>query len=313
MENALLKEIQQKSISKSILEEVSQILQISYDAAHRRISGKSAFTLVETVTLCQHYNLSMDNLFLQKDQVIMQKTKAITNIQDFGNYFEKTAAILQNLPSKETIIYYAAKDIPMNYAVAGTVYSKFKFFIWMQLLNKEQNYSFENFSFPENIWNKNDSLKTFFDTANRIEIWNDTTINSALQQVIYYYEAGLLHYQNAQYILEDIQEIIEKIEKNCTQNNEKFQLYYNELLILNNAALFYTPKNSAFFLPYNALGYFACTDKNTCTEQQQYLSTQLANSKSINKSGKKEQKIFFNKMYQKITFYKQKLESFVVE
>ena len=41
--------------------------------------------------------------------------------------FKKTNQILTTLNPKETTVYYAAKDIPMNYAVSGTLFSKFKF------------------------------------------------------------------------------------------------------------------------------------------------------------------------------------------
>ena len=39
------------------------------------------------------------------------------------DYFEKTNQILTTLNPKETTVYYAAKDIPMNYAVSGTLFS----------------------------------------------------------------------------------------------------------------------------------------------------------------------------------------------
>jgi hypothetical protein len=103
--------------------------------------------------------------------------------------------------------------------------------------------------------------------------------------------------------------IINSIEKKCEQNTDDFQFYYNELLILNNAALFSSKEQSAFFLPYNALGYYVTSDKKTCNEQQHYFINQLSNSKSLNQSGKKDRKIFFNRMYQKINFYKDKIEN----
>ena len=45
----LLKEIR-KLISTSLNDEISAILNISYDAAHRRVSGKSKFSIDETLT-----------------------------------------------------------------------------------------------------------------------------------------------------------------------------------------------------------------------------------------------------------------------
>lgn len=297
----------------SLNDEIAKILDISYDAAHRRISLKSKFSIEETILLCKHYKISMDSLFCDKNHLIIEKTKKIETLFDFRNYFKKTNQVLSTINPKETTIYYAAKDIPMNYTVSGTLFSKFKFFIWYTLLNKEEIARFEDFVFEETILDDNNYLKKFFENSKRIEIWNDTTINSSLQQISYFFEADLLNYKNALLIIEDLNTIIRDIEKKCESNSENFQLYFNELLILNNTALFSSKNKSAFFLPYNALGYFVTSDKKTCQEQQEYISNQLKNSKSLNQSGKKDRKIFFNRMYQKIEFHKIKIENYMFE
>lgn len=297
----------------SIIEDIAQILNISYDASHRRVSNKSKFSIDETIVLCNYYKISMDNVFQQTDNLVVERTKKIEKLSDFKSYFEKTKQVLATLNPEETTLFYAAKDIPMNYAVAGTLFSKFKFFIWVNLLSKETTSSFENFSFEETIRNDNDTLKHFFEKTKSHEIWNDTTINSSLQQVNYFFEAGLLNYKNALYILEDIKKIITDIEKKCELNTSSFQIYYNELLILNNSALFVSKDKSVFFLPYNAIGYYVTSDKKSCKEQEQYILNQLHNSKSLSQSGKKDRKIFFNRMYQKIDFYNNKVENYIVE
>ncbi|WP_396161731.1 hypothetical protein [Flavobacterium sp.] len=297
----------------SLNDEIAKILDISYDAAHRRVSMKSKFSIEETITLCKYYSISMDTLFGDKNYLLVEKTKKIETLSDFKDYFRKTNEVLSHMDTQETTIYYAAKDIPMNYTVSGTLFSKFKFFIWFNLLNKKQSSSFEKFTFEESVLNENNNLKTFFENTKRIEIWNDTTINSSLQQVNYFFEAGLLNYNNALLILKDIAEIINSIEKKCELDTLNFQLFYNELLILNNSVLFTSKEKSAFFLPYNALGYYVTSDLKTCKEQEQYITNQISNSKSLNQSGKKDRKIFFNKMHQKIEFHKQKIENYILE
>lgn len=310
----LLKEIRQIIGNQtSINEAISNVLQISYDAAHRRISMKSKFSIEETVALCQEYGISMDNLFQQKESLIVEKTKSIKTQADFKDYFEKSKQFLSDFNPTETTLYYSAKDIPMNYAVAGTLFSKFKFFIWFNLLTSKKATHFEDFVFDANILNDTSALKQFFEHSKRVEIWNDTTINSSLQQIYYFFESGLLQYANAKLLLQDIKEIIDTLEQKCQTNTPYFQLYHNELLILNNSVLFTSERKSKFFLPYNALGYYVTSDKNACLEEKEYIANQLSNSKSLNQSGKKDQKIFFNKMRQKIDFYSTRIENYVVE
>ena len=137
----------------SLNDEIAKILDISYDAAHRRISLKSKFSIEETVQLCQYFQISMDSIFSNKNQLIVEKTKPIESIQDFNDYFDKTNQIAQSLKPEDTTVFYAAKDIPMHYIVSGTVFSKFKFFIWFTLLNKNNSISFESFKFDKSISN----------------------------------------------------------------------------------------------------------------------------------------------------------------
>jgi hypothetical protein len=306
----LLKKIRQSISSEtSINEAVSNALQISYDAAHRRISMKSKFSIEETVALCKEYGISMDHLFQQNDSLIVEKTKSIKTQADFKAYFEKSKEFLSDFHPAETTLYYSAKDIPMNYAVTGTLFSKFKFFIWFNLLTNMKASSFEDFVFDTSVLNETSSLKQFFEHSKCVEIWNDTTINSSLQQIYYFFESGLLLFSNAKLLLEDITKIIADLEQKCQTNTPDFQLYHHELLILNNSVLFTSNQKLKFFLPYNALGYYVTSDKNACLEQKEYIANQLSNSKSLNQSGKKDQKIFFNKMRQKVDFYKSKLEN----
>ena len=68
----LLKHIRTKISNKqSLLEEIAQTLSISYDSAHRRVSGKTKFTIEETIALCNHYSISMDKLFLNGNNYIL--------------------------------------------------------------------------------------------------------------------------------------------------------------------------------------------------------------------------------------------------
>lgn len=310
----LLKDIRTKIDKEvSLIEEVATALNISYDAAHRRISLKSKFTIEETVILCDYFDISMDNLFRKEDKYVLDKTKTIKSISDFKLYLEKSAQLLKDFKSNNSTVYYSAKDIPLHYTIGGTLLSKFKIYVWLNILTAEQNLSFENFKIEESMLNESSQLVTVFENTNRVEIWNDTTINSALQQVFYFFEAGLLNYNNAKLIIEDIKNIILNIEKKIQNNTLNFDIYYNELLVLNNTVLFTNEKKSTFFIPHNMLSYYVTSDTKICVDEKEFIINQLKNSKSISKSGKKDQKIFFNRMHQKIDFFTNRIDNYLVE
>jgi len=307
----LLKAIRkQLSDHTSLISELASVLNISYDAAHRRISQKSKFTIEETVALCGHYKISMDKLFFQDRKVIVEKTREIHSIEDMIAYFKHSSEKLQLLTSlAETKMYYSAKDIPLFYTADGTLLSKFKLYVWINLLNGNKNQqSFEKFSIDGQLSEYTQTLKKVYESVEVHEIWNDTTINSTLQQILYFFESGLVSFQNAIALYDDLKAIIHKAEKKCL-NDPLYNIYYNELLILNNNVLLTDNKKQSLFIPYTMLGYFITDDSETCSGTLRFFLNQIKNSKSLNVSGTKDRKQFFNKSLHKIDFYIARLKN----
>ncbi|VXB07575.1 conserved hypothetical protein [Flavobacterium sp. 9AF] len=309
----LLKAIQKKVQNKSLLDEIAKVLGISYDAAHRRLSLKSKFTIDETILLCQQFNIAMDLLFKKENKYVLDKTKTIKSIADFKSYLEKSASILNQYKGNGSSVYYSAKDIPLHYTLGGSLLSKFKLYVWLAILSPEEDLSFENFVMEDLILQDSIRLVTIFQNIHRVEIWNDTTINSSLQQLYYFYEAGLLKYSNALLIIDDIKNIILKVEQEIYNTTSSFELFHNEILLLNNTVLFTNETHASFFIPHNMLSYYVTSDAQICQEEKEFITNQLKNSMSISKAGRKDQKIFFTKMYQKIEFYRNKIENYIME
>ena len=308
----LLKQIRKQiSTSISINEEIATILNMSYDAAHRRVSGKSKFSIDETVELANHYNISMDTLFFKKEKVIVQKTIEIDSLQDMLQYFQQSAIQIQELTRfQSAILYYSAKDIPLFYFMEGTILSKFKAYVWLSLLNPNHaKIPFENFIIDELFLEHTQKLKKVYENVAVKEVWNDTTINSSLQQILYFYEAGLLQFKTANALFKDLKRIVNLIKEKCNKPNSNFSIYYNELILLNNNLLIETSEKLTLFVPYTLLGYFITEHKESCCNVKQFFVQQISNSKPLNQSGIKEQNLFFNKAISKIDFYIQKLDN----
>lgn len=300
----LLKCIRQKLNNVSLIDAIATALQISYDAAHRRVALKSRFSIDETILLCRHYNLSMDMLFKGDKVVLAEKTPEIRTISDMENYLAVSAENVNRLTaSRDACIYYSAKDIPLFYTVGGTLLSKFKLYVWLNLLSGNNGWEpFEKFIVTAQLLQHGNALKKAYDKANIHEIWNDTTVNSSLQQVYYHFTSGLLTQNNALAILEDITAILRDCEMRCTVN-DNYNIYYNELLILNNNVLITSTEATALFVPYTMLGHFITHDAETCTNTMLFFKSQMDNSVALNTSGPRDRKMFFNRQYSKIEAY----------
>lgn len=311
-QDLLLKAIRNKlEQSVSINDEIATILSISYDAAHRRVSGKSKFSIEETVTLANHYNISLDSLFAQKENVIVQKTLEIASLKDMLAYFKNSAINITELTkSADSVLYYSAKDIPLFYFMEGTIMSKFKAYVWLSMLNQNQEKEkFENFVIDESFMEHMQKLKKIYESVKVVEVWNDTTINSSLQQISYFYEAGLLSFNAAMALCQDLKRILLVVKNKSNNTNSNYFLYFNELILLNNNMLIESGTKLNMFIPYTLLGYFITDHKESCQNVHQFFNQQIANSKLINQAGVKDQNVFFNRSERKIDYYIEKLNN----
>lgn len=303
----MLKEIRKKIADKSLNEEIANILNISYDAAHRRTSQKAKFSFEEAVELAKYYQISLDQFLTSDHQILVQKTTAVTETGDLQSFFRNNLNVFESLSaSYEMTVYYSAKDIPFFYTLSDTLLSRFKIYVWMNLLNEKQvSIPFRQFTAPD-FEPAAQELKKKYEEQQVVELWNDMTVSSILQQILYYFETGLLQKKEAAIILEELKELIRYIELK-TENNPKYQLYENELMHLSNDIFFHHPQQSLFAIPTNMFGYILINDEKTCKETRNYFEHQIKNSKSLNTSGNRDRKIFFNKMYQQIENLIQKL------
>lgn len=297
----LLKEIRKKIGEKSLNDEIANILNISYDAAHRRTSLKSKFSLEESVNLAKYYNISLDRFIASDNTVIAKKTKPIRTSTDLLNYFQDALILLNDFKlNPETKVYYSAKDIPFFYTISNSVLSKFKLFVWMNLLNEKDFMTpFSDFQL-EKYAEKSADLKTLYENLNVIEIWNSTTMSSILNQISFYTEIQLLTKETAIIILQELKDLIRNIEKKAEDGSQKFQIYAHDLLILNNSILFESEEKSSLFVPFNMFGYMMTDDKGTCDDALNFFQHQIKNSTSLNFSGQRDRKKFFNKMIENI-------------
>lgn len=311
-QESFLKAIRSKiQKSASVIEEIATVLEISYDASHRRISEKSKFSIDETIKLADHYNISLDNLFSKKEKVIVEKTIEIETLKDMLQYFKTSAEQIEILvKNPKTTLFYSAKDIPLFYFMDGTILSKFKAFVWLNLLNSHQKkVAFESFIIEESFAEYMQKLKNAYENTVVNEIWNDTTINSSLQQILYFHEAGLLSLKNANALCKDLKRIINLIQEKCNAPNNNFNIYYNELILLNNNMLIETEEKLTMFVPYTLLGYFITDNEESCKNVHQFFKQQIINSKPLGQSGIKEQNLFFNRAIRKIDYYIERINS----
>lgn len=289
---------------RSLNESIAQILDISYDAAHRRTSLKSKFSLEESVLLARHFRVSIDDLFgATEDQFVsVRKTKQITSEESLQSYFENSyKSLVPLLDMKDGMLYYSAKDIPLFYTLTDDRLSHFKMYVWLKLLDKTyRDKNFDQF-FPKlSTMQSAKKLGELYYNLPTVEVWDVTTINSTLKQIHFYYKAGQMKSTTALELCQLLKDLLNQISIKVISRKHQFQLYYNELLLMNNNVLITTKHQQSLFVPYTMLSYYTTSDQRTCKEAKAYFEKQLKHSKLLNTSGEKEQNVFYHKMMAKV-------------
>jgi len=305
MQSKLFSIISKKlSPTTSLNEAVAAALNLSYDAAHRRTAGKSKLSLEESLKLSAYFNVSIDAL-LENEQhniVAVEKTKQIENNEDLEKYFEDSAISVGALSKLENVkLFYSAKDIPLFYTLKGDLLTRFKIYVWIKLLSpSNESVSFSNFKIPLKTLEAAKKLGNLYENIPKVEIWDTTTFNSTLKQIYFYYQAGLLEFETAQELCNDLTKLLINIKLSITNENKDFQLYHNELLLMNNTVFIRTPYTQAFYVPFTFLSYFLATDDSTCKQAEFYIEKQLSHSKLLNTAGERERNLFFEKLNTKV-------------
>ncbi|MDD7915253.1 hypothetical protein [Polaribacter ponticola] len=295
--------------SLSFTDEIAQVLEINYDAAYRRISGKTAVSLQEVLKLMEAFDFSITDVFSdKKDFIRVTKKEGVNSVDKLGEYFSLASTELREISKfQSSEIIYSAKDIPVYYSYKS--YRKFKMFAFLNVLSDQFNFkriAFKDFDNNDYLSTKLKQLEDIYESVATTEIWSSDTLTSSINQIMYFFKSKILEQEDALLIIEDFLKTIQKIEHQCTtgkrgsNNNKVFKFYSNDLLNLNNTIFMQGEKTQKFFVPYTTLSYIKIADPDTCDEALKYLKKQLEFSKQLSGDSALERTIFFNEMYKKI-------------
>ena len=294
----------------SATEEIASVLGINYDAAYRRLNGKVPFNLEESVKLSKTFDISLNKLFEigEKNSYLIKESKPINNINDFINYlrnFDKELKPLAN--NKDASILFSARELPMFYFFHQPILIKFKAFVWFSILNVtpvNKRILYKDFIVTDTMINAATSLGKTYNNINKTEMWSFGAINNFLQQILYLHEMNQITLKDAQEICDAIIIEIKKVENDTLFKSEEkqvaFNLYSNELLMMNNSMILQYKDKLQFGYPYALLKFFLINNQKACKAQKEYILEQTRHATCITDTSIKDHTTFFNHKYAKI-------------
>ncbi|MCK0180330.1 hypothetical protein MWU50_13600 [Flavobacteriaceae bacterium S0862] len=306
----------------SFVEEIASVLDIGYDAAYRRVNSKTSLSLEESVKLAKYYKISLNKLFEvgSKSTILADLSPPIHNKQGLEMWLKQSYnSVFPLTKLKSSSIIYSAKDIPLFHTLKDSYLSRYKIYVWLKDVDPEMirnKVSFDNFikNISESLLENAFKLGEVYKDINITEIWNNTTINGTLQQVLYYFEAGMLSKELALLICTDIEDVIRHVEKQAiqqsligSQNKAIYNLYINDIHTMSNTIMVKTPYQKVFFTPFTVISYFKIEHQPTCELMFEFFEKQMSISKLLVNAGEKDRSLFFNRMHQKINRLRERI------
>ena len=309
----------------SLVDEVAKLLGISTDSAYRRIRGEKALSIEELYTLCVHYKLSLDNLLnLQTDAFLFTGSFVQAENFKFEDYLNNAVQHVKYMNSfKERKFYYLCKDIPLFHHFHFKEIAAFKYYFWMKNILHLPEFAHKKFTvgiYPNEFYELGKQSLQYYNNIDSVELWNIETVNSTLRQIEYYHDSNIFANDEEIFVIYTaLEKMIHHLEQQATEgfkfdinDPEKkplstFQMYFNEIVIMENSILVQLNGTKAVFIVHNVLNFLTTRDVRFCDNTYTYIQNLIKKSTLISTVSERERARFFKYLRQRIAGRKDKL------
>jgi len=304
---------------------VAEVLDVSNDSAYRRLRGETAVSLDEAVLLVKHFGLSLEELAnTHSDAVLFGRSTFRDQPTDFEEYLAKTEQYLQRIvETKVKHGIYAAKDIPIFHFFQIPEIAEFKLFFWLKTIRggTTEGTRFDFNVIPADIVKRAKGVAKRYFQIPFSEIWNDDTFNTLVRQIDYFNEAGwMANKAVATKLCDCMSDMMKLIQQQASEGRRWFdgkpvhpdvpyEIYYNDLVVLDNAIYIGTDQFEMSMIGYNAMDYLYTFHQGFCKESQYFLQRQIGKSMLLSGAAEKERNKFFNRISGKIAALKEKISA----
>ena len=303
----------------SLADELQELLGLSADSIYRRIRGEKPISLPELKTICEHFHLSLDEMLnLTNDSVLFHAPGLTRKSPDFKEYLlamREQFRYFNSFPEKK--MHYLCKDLPFWYFYLFPEVAAFKTFLWMKTIHnypsmKNQVFAMDEFA-SEEYFKIGQEIIQLYNLMPSEELWNNESINSTLNQISYYREAGIFATkEDEKKVIDSFSDMMGHLEDQCAAGRKfmpgdseltyraSIQFYVNELILGNNTILLNLGGKRLSLITHSVLSYLMTTDERFAELAFSSYNSLVGRSALISVSGEKERHRFFNNIQAKI-------------
>lgn len=307
----------------SLVDELCDLLNLSNDSVYRRIRGEKPIALSELKKICGHYHISLDRLLQLESDSVLFTAPGLTNPgEEYIHFLEGILKQFNYFNSFKTAeIKYLCKDIPIWYLYLFPEFGAFKTFFFLKTLNNQPELSNKKFSLGEYLFKDCFALgQQILEEHNKlhsVELWNLESINSAINQIAYYKDAGNFNsHDDIVAVVNSFQQMLDHLELQAEKGTKfmpgstdiaykgPIQFYVNELILGNNTVLLTLDDKRITMITYSIFNYLITRDVRFSKKAFETFDTLLSRSTLVSKTGEKDRNRFFNALREKVNSLK---------
>ena len=303
----------------AMVDALADLLNISYDSVYRRIRGEKPISLNELKVICEHFNISLDQVLqLHSNKVLFTDLEANDSIVNFNHYLEGLIQQLQHFNRfNKKELRYLSKDVPVFHFFYFKELAAFKSFFWSRSILNQPEFENRNFSLADfdvtECFEQGQKILNSYNEIPSTELWNYESINSTILQIEYYRDAGIFETTNdLNTVVESFDATLAHLQKQV-EKGRKFmpglgeagykaplKFYINEIILGNNSILVSLDETKTVFINHIVLKYISTSDKKFTEKAFNNFQNLVSRSVLISETGEKERNKFFKSLRERV-------------
>ncbi len=328
IQTAILEKVKQKIGTEDTLGKVlSDVLNISLDAAYRRNRNETPLTIDEVQKLCLTFNISFDSLLELKDNQVVFEYSPLYNY-DFSleSYLEGLLNALKMLSQTTNAkVILTTNNLSLFQLLNFPHLTRFRLFFWAKTHLQVEEYKdklFEHEKVTDNAYSIGYEILQRYTHIPTIECYDHEFLKGLMRQIHYYSSAHL--FKDPQYplkMMDEVKLMADHIKEQTRigkkfiygqgvpESNNDFEVYLNDTINSENTFYYSSDQQEGIYLVHNHLNYIHTTNPTYVKESKSILDKQLANSSLISKVNEKQRNVFFHKIDHDINVFRTKIEA----
>jgi hypothetical protein len=304
----------------SLVDEIADLLNISYDSAYRRIRGEKSLEFDEICKLCLKFNVSFDQLISLKGNTYSFNGVLPTEAgYKFSTWLESMLRFFEFINGyQKKHFYWFVRDFPVFILFQVPELLAFKFFFWSKSILgdikfENKKFSIESIDADDKDFEVGRKISRLYNNMPTSEIWNVENISATLRQLEYYKQLRVFQSSKDHEILYDkFEQLINQVEKQAELGKKfifgeeagpgsiDYCLYKNDLVLGDGISITEVGNLKITWMIHGFINIITTMDARFNHYTYEAMKNLIRKSTQISVIGELERKRFFDSLRERI-------------